>query len=104
LLVSFSIGDAEQHPRALMVSAASGNQTLVPNANLTLGGTGMARQLTATPVAGQTGSAGLDGRAEFMKLETYWNEAKRAKNKGGLIWISPAFASGAVAWIAPQPN
>jgi prepilin-type N-terminal cleavage/methylation domain-containing protein len=47
---------------------------------------------------------GLDGRAEFMKLETYWSAAKRAKNKGGLIWISPAFASGAAPWIAPQPN
>jgi len=46
----------------------------------------------------------LGGHTEFLKLESYWAQAKVAKNKGGVIWISPAFASGAPSWVSPQPQ
>jgi hypothetical protein len=47
---------------------------------------------------------GMDGRVEFMKFATFTAQTKVAKNKGGLIWISPKFAKGAANWINPQPN
>ncbi len=47
---------------------------------------------------------GMDGRVEFMKFATFTSQTKVAKNKGGLIWISPKFAKGAANWINPQPN
>ena len=42
---------------ALQVSTTSTNQTLIPNANLAIGGSGTNRTLTVTPAIGQTGSS-----------------------------------------------
>lgn len=55
--LAFTIGDAETPVAALVVTAASSNQTLVPDANLVLAGAGANRTVTVTPAAGQTGSA-----------------------------------------------
>lgn len=55
--IPFTVGDAETPAASLGVSAASTNTTLIPNANLTFGGSGASRTLTVTPAAGQTGSA-----------------------------------------------
>ena len=46
----------------------------------------------------------LDGHVEFMKITTYQAQAKISKAKGGLIWICPAYSSGAPSWVFPQPN
>ena len=55
--VPFTIGDAELNTAILSVSAASSNTTLVPTANVVIGGTGTSRTVTVTPVAGQNGSS-----------------------------------------------
>lgn len=55
--VSFTVGDAETASGALSVGATSSNTDLVPNANLTLGGSGGSRTVQVSPVAGQRGSA-----------------------------------------------
>jgi hypothetical protein len=55
--LAFTVGDAETPAGSLLVTAASGNQTLLPDANLVLGGSGAERTITVTPAAGQTGSA-----------------------------------------------
>lgn len=55
--VSFTVGDAETAVGALRVVATSSNTGLVPNANLTLGGSGGSRTVQVSPVAGQKGSA-----------------------------------------------
>lgn len=49
--VDFTINDAETSVNSLTVTAASGNQTVVPNANLNLTGSGAARNLKITPAA-----------------------------------------------------
>ena len=54
--IAFTIGDVES-PETLSVSASSNNITLVPNANIVLGGTGANRTVTVTPVANRTGTA-----------------------------------------------
>jgi prepilin-type N-terminal cleavage/methylation domain-containing protein len=46
----------------------------------------------------------LDGHVNFMKISAYQSEARRSKSNGGLIWISPKYASGAPGWVTPQPN
>jgi Putative Ig domain len=56
--LAFTVGDAQDAPGALSVSASSSNTTLVPNnsANLMLSGSGASRTLTVTPATGQLGS------------------------------------------------
>jgi len=55
--VSFTVGDAETAVGSLNVVATSSNTKLVPNANITLGGSGASRTVQITPVVGQKGSA-----------------------------------------------
>jgi gliding motility-associated-like protein len=54
--ISFTIGDAETATTSLTVTATSSNTTLVPNGNITLGGSGANRTITVATVAGQTGT------------------------------------------------
>ena len=54
---SFTVNDAETTPAALTLSGSSSNTTLIPNANITFGGSGANRTVSVTPAAGQTGTA-----------------------------------------------
>lgn len=53
----FTIGDAETPASSLFLTATSSNTNLVPNANITFGGSGSNRTVTLTPALNQTGSA-----------------------------------------------
>jgi hypothetical protein len=55
--IAFTVGDAETAPASLTVTGTSSNQTLVPNANVVIGGSGANRTITVTPAAGQVGTA-----------------------------------------------
>lgn len=55
----FGIWDAETAASSLVVSATSSNTTLLPNANITFGGSGGDRTFTLTPAAGQAGSTNV---------------------------------------------
>lgn len=55
--VSFTVGDVETAAGSLNIAATSSNTNLVPNANLTLGGSGTSRTVQVTHVVGQKGSA-----------------------------------------------
>ena len=52
----FSISDAQTPAKNLTLTVTSNNQTLLPNANIKLEGTGEARKLTLTPAANKTGT------------------------------------------------
>jgi len=54
--IAFTIGDAETQPGGLTLSATSSNTTLVPDVNITLGGTGASRNVVITPASGQSGA------------------------------------------------
>ena len=56
-LILFDVTDVETPPGNLTVSATSGNITLIPNANILLGGSGTNRSLLITPATNQIGSA-----------------------------------------------
>src|SRR5206468_86933 len=53
----FGIADAETAAGSLAISATSSNTTLLPNANVTFGGSGADRTFTLTPAANQTGAS-----------------------------------------------
>jgi sialate O-acetylesterase len=54
-VLAFTVGDTTTAAADLTVVAVSSNTTLVPNANIVLGGGGAGRTVRVTPAAGQTG-------------------------------------------------
>ncbi len=48
-LLAFTVGDVETPAGSLLVTAISSNSTLIPNANLVLGGSGVNRTIGVTP-------------------------------------------------------
>lgn len=57
LAISFTISDSETATSALALTKNSSNSTLVPPANVVLGGSGSNRTVTVTPAANQFGTA-----------------------------------------------
>ncbi len=55
--ISFDISDRETPAASLSVTATSNNQTLLPNANIVLGGSGGTRTLALNPITTQNGTA-----------------------------------------------
>ncbi|HVU24151.1 MAG TPA: tandem-95 repeat protein [Opitutus sp.] len=55
--IAFTVADAETAAGSLLVTASSSNQTLVPDAAISLGGSSAKRNLKITPVATQNGTA-----------------------------------------------
>ncbi len=55
--ITFTIGDAFTQPGSLTLSGTSSNTTLVPDANITFGGSGASRNVVITPAAGESGTA-----------------------------------------------
>ncbi len=54
--IAFTVGDPETAAASLIVSRASSNISLVPLANVVLGGSGASRTVTITPAANQSGT------------------------------------------------
>ena len=57
--IPFTVGDAESDLDLLAVTGVSSNLSLVPNGNITLGGTGASRTVTILPATGQNGVASI---------------------------------------------
>ena len=55
--LALTVGDAELSPTILAVSGSSSNTTLVPTANVVIGGSGASRTVTVTPATGLTGTS-----------------------------------------------
>ena len=55
--LGFAVGDDHTSAGNLTLSGSSDNQTLVPNGNVTFGGSDGSRTVTVAPVAGQQGQA-----------------------------------------------
>lgn len=87
---SFPLGNAVNET-GLTLSAASSNNSLVPNANIVLSGAGSSRTATVTPLAGQTGVAKItitvktDSSTTFRTFSLIVNPVNQA----------PSFVKGA---------
>jgi VCBS repeat-containing protein len=57
--INLTVADVDNSAASLTLSGASGNQALVPDANLSFGGAGAGRTMTTTAASGRTGSATL---------------------------------------------
>jgi VCBS repeat-containing protein len=57
--LTISVNDVDNAAGSLTLTASSNNQALVPDANVVFGGSGGARTITVTPVAGQAGQAAI---------------------------------------------
>jgi uncharacterized protein len=56
-LANLTVGDIESAPGSLTLSGSSSDTTLVPNANITFGGSGATRTVTIATASGKSGSA-----------------------------------------------
>jgi hypothetical protein len=54
--IAFTVGDLETAAASLTVGGTSNNQTLLPDASITFGGSGASRNLSLTPAANQFGT------------------------------------------------
>ena len=55
--IAFTVGDMDNNPGSLTVSATSSNPTLVPDCNIRFGGSGANRTITVTPTRKKVGVA-----------------------------------------------
>jgi len=55
--IAFTIGDDETSVNSLLLSKSSSNVTLIPNSNITIGGSGANRTVRVTPAANKSGNA-----------------------------------------------
>ena len=53
--IAFTVGDQETAASALVITATSDDQTLIPDANITLAGSGINRTISLTPAANTNG-------------------------------------------------
>ena len=56
-VIPFTIGDVESGAAPLVISAMSDNQTLIPDGDIVIDGTGADRTIMVTPKPDQSGSA-----------------------------------------------
>src|SRR5215208_7915023 len=91
--INLTVSDPDGPEEDLVLSATSSNTRLVPNinSNLTFGGTGAARTLTATALSGRTGTAvltftvddGEDTGTVNITLKADGNGSKTTDGTGG---------------------
>jgi hypothetical protein len=92
--LAFTVGDAETPPGSLDLSATSSNLAFVPNANIVFGGSGAARTVTVTPVAGQSGTVTITLTASDGSLTS--NTSFNVSVDGMGIWAQTYFGSATV--------
>lgn len=105
----FTVTDVDN--AIVSVTATSNNQTLLPNSRLVVSGSGTTRTVTATPVAGLTGTAivtlqatdasSATGSSTFTLAVTNSNLASLTLSSGTL---SPSFSAGVTSYTAAVSN
>lgn len=72
--IAFTIGDVETSPSSLSLSRTSSNTSLIPNSNISFGGSGANRTVKVTPVANASGSSTISvtvSDGEKTKTDTF---------------------------------
>lgn len=91
--IFFTVGDPDNDPAALTVSALSSNPVLVPASGLVLGGRGSSRTLTVTPVPDQWGTATITVRVSDGALVTA---------RTFVLTVTPVNDPPAISFVADQ--
>jgi len=112
--INFTVSDEETAADDLIISVSSSNQTLIPNANISIGGSGENRDLTLQPALNQFGTTTVtvelsDGTCPIIKtfeVEVFrqiFNNFEAAK----IVVGQPDFTSGSTTpsdIVAPGSN
>jgi hypothetical protein len=99
--IAFTVGDAGTPAGNLTVTGSSSNTTLVPNSNISFGGSGANRTLTVTPAAGQTGTATIT-LVHPLDLEVIAEGMEAEEAVADLRALGCNFGQGDY-WWTPQP-
>lgn len=68
--IAFTVADTETAPAALTVSAVSSNTSIIPNANITFGGSGANRTINLNPLTDQFGTVVITVTVEDGRCST----------------------------------
>ena len=110
--LAFTIGDIETPVGSLTVTRSSSNNTLVPLANIVLGGSGANRTVTVTPASNQFGAATItvavgDGtstiQTSFQLTVNAVNDPPTISAIGDQV-INEDFSTGALAFTISDPE
>ena len=111
--LAFTVADLDTSVEALTVTANSSNQTLVPNANVVLGGSGANRTVTVTPVANASGgpatitltvSDGISSATETFAVTVNAVNDPPTISSVGDITISEDTSTGPLAFTLSDPD
>jgi CSLREA domain-containing protein len=94
-LISFDIGDGG--PGAASVTATSNNQALIPDASISVGGSGSIWTIRATPTANQSGAANISVTVNFTNGVTVNDSFQLTITP---VNDAPSFAKGADQTVA----
>ncbi len=110
--LAFQVDDLDHDPNDLVITANSSNQTLVPNENISISGSGKTREIQLTPASGQFGettititvSDGIDQVSETFKLIV--NEITEAPGITNIAdqSIDQGTSTGALAFTISDPD
>ncbi len=92
--LALAVGDAELSPTILAVSGSSSNTTLVPTANVVIGGSGASRTVTVTPATGLTGTS---------TITTSVTDGTFTASTSFVLTVSAAVAPPTITVIATNP-
>jgi hypothetical protein len=99
--IPFTIGDADSPVSNLVVTGTSDNDALVPDSNIVFSGSGSNRTVTITPLANQSGSAGITitvTDAGALSASTAFTLTVSSHAPSVIIWNGPG--AGANDWSA----
>ena len=90
--IAFIVGDVET-PGSLAVTASSSNKTLIPDENITLGGSGSDRTIAVTPADNQNGTA---------TITVTVSDGDRTVTETFVVTVSPLNGTPTISAIADQ--
>ncbi len=111
--LAFTVADLDTSVETLTVTANSSNQTLIPNANIVLGGSGANRTVTVTPVANASGgpatitltvSDGVSSATETFDVTVNPVNDPPTISSVGDITISEDTSTGPLAFTLNDPD
>ncbi len=106
--IAFTVGDTETAVASLTVTGSSSNTTMLPNANITFGGSGASRTVTLTPATNQSGTStvtiGVNDGATTTNTSFTFTVAPASNRNSVLLIIADDYGLDASALYNTSPG